>query len=550
MSLRTRHYREAEHRAALLDQAWERTLTTVAAVDETDAAERIKAILRDKLREALETDLKARMNRPPGQPVYAHWWEPGDRGTATEADLEAIRAARRSLARDLADNRPDDLTEDEADALISRHGLPTHLRSRLALGLMEVGLRAWDEAERRTLGTEPLIFTEQKAPSPVPVPTPEPATASEPPAAPPKPKLSELVEPYFARRETLDRTTHQVMNQESGTITRFKEICGDRPVDAYSRGDISTFLDTLRRLPTTYGKSPKDKDRSLADIIEEADVKGAERLTDKTVKRHLSALSQFFQYAVDLGHLANSAKGDLVENHRFRLDRGARDQRDAWTSGDLVALFGSPVWTGCHPVRRSEPGPEIVRDARFWLPLLALFHGARLEEFADLYRRDIGQDNGTWFVRITEAGGRRLKTANAERVVPLHPEIIRMGFLDYVEAKAPKPDDPLFPDLEPQGKDRRRGPRITRWFVEYRKAINVYREGIGMHAFRHTVSTRLRDGITDYQQDRHIDFILGHARGGSEGRERYDKGPGLKAVAETLALLRYPELDLSHLYRK
>lgn len=47
---------------------------------------------------------------------------------------------------------------------------------------------------------------------------------------------------------------------------------------------------------------------------------------------------------------------------------------------------------------------------------------------------------------------------------------------------------------------------------------------------------------------RHVEFMFGHAGGGGEGRARYDKGPGLKAAAETLALLRYPEVDLSHLY--
>jgi integrase len=190
----------------------------------------------------------------------------------------------------------------------------------------------------------------------------------------------------------------------------------------------------------------------------------------------------------------------------------------------------------------------IIREAKFWLPLLALYHGARLEEFADLYRRDIGREDATWFVRITETEGRRLKTDNAERVVPLHPEAIRLGFLEYVAQIAPRPDDPLFPDLEPQGQDRKRGPRVTRWFGEYRKAIGVYRAGVGMHAFRHTANTRLRDSIHDWQQERHVAYILGHSPGGGEGRERYDKGPALKAAAETLALLRYPELDLSHLY--
>ena len=147
-----------------------------------------------------------------------------------------------------------------------------------------------------------------------------------------------------------------------------------------------------------------------------------------------------------------------------------------------------------------------------------------------------------------DASGRRLKNANAQRSVPIHPEVIRLGFLDYIAKTAHTANDPLFPDLAPQGKDRRRGASITRWFVSYRRAVGVYRQGVGMHAFRHTVNTRLRDAATDYQHERHIAYLLGHSQGGGEGRERYDKGPGLKAAAETLALLRYPEVDLSHLY--
>jgi integrase len=266
------------------------------------------------------------------------------------------------------------------------------------------------------------------------------------------------------------------------------------------------------------------------------------------VKRHLGALSQFFQFAVDQGHITVAARAELTANHRFREDAGAREQRDAWSPEELKALFSSPIWTGSHPTVRTRPGPEIIRDAKFWLPLLALFHGGRLEEFADLYRRDVGCENGIWFLRITEDGGRRLKTDNAERVIPLHPEVLRCCFLDYVRRIAPNVDDPLFPDLERQGKDGKRGARFTRFFVNYRKTLRLYREGVGMHAFRHLANTRLRDKAEGYQHDRRISYLLGHSQGGGEGRERYDKGPGLKALAETLALLEYPELDLSHLH--
>ncbi len=142
--------------------------------------------------------------------------------------------------------------------------------------------------------------------------------------------------------------------------------------------------------------------------------------------------------------------------------------------------------------------------------------------------------------------GRRLKTDNSVRVVPLHPEILRMGFLTYVQQQPS--DGPLFPDLAPQGADAKRGPRITRWFGRYRQTIEIYPEGVGMHAFRHTANTRLRNVIKHWQQERHVAYMLAHSQGGGQGSERYDKGPGLRAAAETLALLQYPELDLSHLY--
>ncbi|MCG7364205.1 site-specific integrase [Roseomonas sp. ACRSG] len=421
----------------------------------------------------------------------------------------------------------------EVDALLERHGLSTDLRDSLGIGVIEAQLQVLQEAIRRAKGEVSLVF---------------PAEAP----APSAPLASSLVEPYFQHRLEHDGLSHHDMGQERSTLRRFMEVCGDRPVDRYGRGDMTRFMDTLRRLPTNYGKSPKDKDRTLADIIAEADTEGAERIAERTVKRHLSALTVFFRYAVDRGHLTNSQRVELAGGHRFKASRkSAKAQRDAWTSEELTALFASPAWTGCLSAHfRSKPGPNIIRDSKYWLPLLALFHGARLEELADLYGRDVRQVEGIWTLHITETldkpegGRRRLKTSHAERLIPLHPELQRLGFVTYVQETAPGGDDPVFPDLEPQGKDRRRGPRVTRWFQHYRKQVGLYREGVAHHSFRHTAITRLTEAITDYQQVRHRDYLMGHSAGGGEGSVRYDKGPGLGAVAETLGLLRFPEVKL------
>ena len=359
------------------------------------------------------------------------------------------------------------------------------------------------------------------------------------------PKLSTYVEPFFVWRRDIANVGHQVMGQERSTLARFTERCGDKPINRYARSDVVNFIETLRKLPKSYGKSPKDKETALEEFIKRATESKADRLTDKTVKRHLSLLSQFFRFVVDKGGLTVSERSELVEKHRFRIsDVADNEQREAWSMADLKILFNSEVWSVDRP-----------RDAKFWLPLLALFHGARVEEFADLCRADVFFETESKLnaIRIiayeTEDGRQRtLKTRSSRRTIPVHPEIIQLGFLDYVDAVAKSSAAPLFPDLAPQGADGKRGPRLTRWFVSYRRKLGIYREGVGMHAFRHLLATTLNNKITDVRQKRSLDYITGHAAQGSEGSVRYDKGPGLRLVYETLALLEYPELDFRRLY--
>lgn len=545
MSLVTRRYREAEHRAAVLDRAFSEVWEQVVAM--TAGSADVRRVVREYLKQALEADLEWRTIRRPRQPLYTTDEEDLDR-SVMDRDLDILDSligdAREALGhRDFASVRT------TVDALLDEHRLPRDQRNLLALGLLEANLRYLEEARRRTLGQASSVLTDGDEPDgpltpPSPAPPGEVAEGRDQPSAP---RFSALVSDFAVWREKSGVRGH-TLGQDRPTLRFFQELAGDKPVDRYTRADVAVFLTRMQEFPANYGKSPADRDRSAEEIIARAKETQAERVSPKTAKRHLSVLSRFFKFCLDRGLISKAQRSELTEEHEFAGNAApARQQRDAWKPEELTALFASPVWTGSHPFFRSQPGTTMIRDAKFWLPLLALFHGCRLEEFADLYRHDMGREGPTPFVRITDTE-RDLKNDNAKRIVPLHPEIIRLGFLEYVERIAPEPSDPLFPDIKPQGPDRKRGPRVTRWFVNYRKEIGLYREGVAMHAFRHTANTRLRDRINDYQQERHVTYLFGHSQGGGEGRERYDKGPGLKALAETLSLLEYPELDLSRLH--
>jgi integrase len=494
----------------------------------------LNTILREYLQDSLKRDLERRLDRPPGSPVYAHWWEPGDKQTAMEADLRAIRDARDSLKRDLTENDPKELA-DYAEELIQMHALSPELHAPLTYGLIEAAIRSWDVAERRTLGTEPLVFEAEAEVTTVG--TPIGATKATSPA------VSSLIDAFGNWGLQSGGWRPGAENQAKASLRLFIEICGDRPIDSFTRADGDKFRTKIRQLPAIYRKSAQDKLKPIHEIIAEAEAKGAPKITETTVKRHFWGLSRFFAFLLETGRLPRDAE-NLGRGFSFNTKGPARDKRDMWEKQELTALFASPVWTGCHGYFRSQAGDQIIRDSLFWLPLLGLYHGNRLEEFAQLRRADVAEIECVWFLDITDEDGRQLKNAQSRRKVPLHSELIRLGFLDYVAKTTAKAEDQVFPDLKPGGKDRKLGYYFSKKFSAYRKSIGVHRSGLDYHSFRHGVTTKLyRAKVTEGW----IDLLTGHESGG-ESRRRYLKDIPLPQLKEAIDLVAWPEIDLSSLY--
>src|SRR5205823_4616345 len=100
-----------------------------------------------------------------------------------------------------------------------------------------------------------------------------------------------------------------------------------------------------------------------------------------------------------------------------------RSDRDTFEIAELQTLFSCPVFT---EGERPKGGQG---EAAFWLPLLALFTGARLGELAGLTADDVRVEQQSripaLYIRERTERGRRLKTSASERVVPVHRELIR-----------------------------------------------------------------------------------------------------------------------------
>jgi len=206
---------------------------------------------------------------------------------------------------------------------------------------------------------------------------------------------------------------------------------------------------------------------------------------------------------------------DPCEGISIKAGKGKAKPRIAYEREHLAALFGSAVWT-------ADARPVGGRgEAAYWLPLLALYSGARLEELGQLRLIDIGPETylaaddseavATVF-RIVEdeADGLTVKNAASVRRVPVHPELIRLGFLRYVDDLRSREQKWLFPDLDPD-RDGTRTASWSKWYGRWlRKEAGIVDKRVTFHSFRHSFKHYARQvGIAPDVQNE----ITGHDTG-------------------------------------
>src|SRR5690606_32218623 len=135
---------------------------------------------------------------------------------------------------------------------------------------------------------------------------------------------------------------------------------------------------------------------------------------------------------------------------KIKIKGSARDDRDPFSLGQLEKIFRAPIYTGCQSAHDwSKPGNEVLIDSgRYWVPLISLFSGARMGEIIQLRTSDVREEEGiVHFALLDEEDDQRLKTANARRRIPMHPELVELGFLKLVERRRKADEARLFPDL-------------------------------------------------------------------------------------------------------
>ncbi len=316
--------------------------------------------------------------------------------------------------------------------------------------------------------------------------------------------VSSLAEKFVTLKSKHDWVP-KTRNENQRVLDWFEEIAGpDKPIKAVSNDDVRDFRDILVRLPANFAKIKKHAGQRLKEIAEKHD---GEPLAIKTARKYFENLKSFLKWCVQEGYLEKIPGQTL----RIGTKPNALDARLPFSSQQLKQLFASPQYTGhlSHSVR-TKPGEMLVKDGKYWVPLIGLFTGMRLGEIVQLQCADVKQEDGVWFFDIskTEGEAKQLKTASSQRVVPLHPTLVALGFLDMVmEATKAHPKERLFADIEP-GADGYFSHNFSKYFSRYSKAIGIKTPKTAFHSLRHNFKDAL---VKANVSDSHIKALLGHA---------------------------------------
>ena len=322
-------------------------------------------------------------------------------------------------------------------------------------------------------------------------------------------------EKYGGRRETND------VEAVSRLFAEFLIENGVHDLRHLVQSHFSKFRDLFNDLPTYWGKLSRDT--CLADYHKRgASLPKCERgISGKTWNKHISSLSQVAASIVAEGGVVG-APGLLLDPGKLRVKRlpRGRGKREQFTREDLDALFHFPLFTGCRGWERRDPfieGPHIYHRALYFAPMLLCYTGARRDEICGLCCNDVVINDVVIDAQIPEIPHihiranvqRKIKNDQSDRILPIHGEILRLGFADYVRAIRALGYELLFPDLYSPTTS---SPLGDRFYDEIASALAtaVPEEGPRqkvLHSLRHTVGATLKgDGfVSEVRAD-----LLGH----------------------------------------
>ena len=307
----------------------------------------------------------------------------------------------------------------------------------------------------------------------------------------------------------------------------FEHWRDDRERPAKTVADVEAYLASLQICLPKATPSNLSRSDVTAWLRNERDTRGNKA---KTLEKKGTLVGALFSVAV---------KDELLEKNpfsgfdysRFAMKEGVADDedREPFSVEQLKSIFSDSE--GIPSIDRTVGGGGY--HARLWISLIALLSGARLDEICSLNVVDVKR------TPIPHFCIQRAKNQSSVRDVPIHPLLIELGFLQYVDDVRRAKHDKLWPNLTTRSKNASDSDLLSKWFNRFIHATLSMPSTVVFHSFRHTFKDMCRDALIP-REVHHA--ITGHSddRGVKNVGDSYGRGVSLEVKFAQLSKIRLP----------
>jgi hypothetical protein len=357
------------------------------------------------------------------------------------------------------------------------------------------------------------------------------------PAEPaPAVSLSVLAKKLIAEKEKHKRWDVKTASQARQTFRLFGKSLMHDNLAKLTQSDLSDFKDLLSEIAKSYGKSGKDKDLTALQLRAKGAALDPEKrgLGVDATNRHLNFLSQLFEAAWAQGYSLDPK----IDPAALRAQESVDPMAEVlpWTQDHRRKLYAQPPFVGSKSLKeRMAPGDVIYHDGLYWCPLICDNLGLRREEAAGLTVMDVFQDEdtGLWAIEVRPNKFRRLKKTWTQRRLPVPDELLRLGFIEYVETIRKLGYDAVFPDLLPTTPGTPLGERLADQWVKIERAAfpDGKPEKTAFRSFRHSFNDDLKNANVSLEIRAEL---MGHKKFG-ETAGRYGDRFNLRLKTEAIS---------------
>ncbi|WP_112184183.1 hypothetical protein [Ralstonia sp. GX3-BWBA] len=254
------------------------------------------------------------------------------------------------------------------------------------------------------------------------------------------------------------------------------------------------------------------------------------------------------------------AELEIVPKISAKEEESRRKPRLPYKAHHLNALFSSEWYNPDSENWRGKMKDDL--GARYWIPLLCMWHGFRVGEATQLQTHDVNLERALIKIQVAEdedevGPGRSIKNSATTREIPIHPVLIELGFLDFAHSVLRHyTNGPLFPAALPEldGASPKWGRAYEQPFLRFTRDTLQFGHGYGNHSFRHALEDRIRaanveqpwpEGLARAYTGRATTRAQDKSVTREEGSEQYyGDGYTPSAILRYIQKITYPDITL------